>query len=1288
MNKKIIGYGSIALAVLLLFAFSFISLQDDSQQVVKRGLIPNIASPGLSYGGVNLTDHTVFNEAENTCIANNLNMRVSVWPCVGQDVDGRDIQQLVNFTWNGATPQNTSWIFVYDGDPLESGRMDLWQNTSYQAQVPGWEWINNYIVDRVISSQDLGNPSGVCDLGSLNNTRMFRVTRSTTNSTQYNQTICFTNVTALNATTYSISGNRDIIMNQTQYRMQWNDITSEIQYMGYGLLNDSRAYYKVQDVQFQPGQTYATRWHYTDQNVSTTGKWHIVGYNSDIGLTQSLTLGQYIYMDPWWDNNWQKKQRYALNYSLIATNQTNIPLFINLNSSNFNWGAVKADGGDLRIVNMSETGELNYSIRYFNSTEQKASITLLMPNTAVQQYVYLYYDNPAATRQDTAISAIYTNSYTSVWLLNGTGNDYKGGVNWAVSGTIPYDNSCLSGRCVTTGNTNTNANRFTYAGNIIGTKAGGSGTFEFWIRANNITAPTDPGFLYGKGQIGSCTNTLASIDSSTGVVTDSHGHQTGGMANGQWHLLTFSWGGGGSILYFDGVNIGAWQDGGGCSDTENFLHSFHTSSNGVYNRSFDTATLSNVQRSLSYSNVTYQNSKPTFWILSAEEQNNGVVSTLISPANAFATNNPNITFIANQTALGPTLLVNTTLFIWNASDNALIYQNTQSITGTENQTQWNQILGDGDYIWNVDVFGDGLEHDFDINRTFLVDTLLPVVNLYEPPNGTEFATLTVPYNVSFNSSVVENHPQACWFWNETANVTFTCGQNVSSLYGSGYHTAIFYANDTAGNVGQNQTTFLINLIQPNVTFPNPVVESQPFNVTFNLTAGLINTINATLNYNGTLIPMSIAQQNSTFARLVGSTSAPINISNNILMSIIVNYTLNGNNYATPQQNQTVLYLTPLIVAASCNDKAIAFNALDEQNLTSLNVDINYNFKFGFGSNNTLKAVYGSLTNVNPFYLCINSTVSNAYTLGYGEIDYQATGGTHVLRRYYTFEGKVLSNVTENVTLYDLANAQATSFLIEAKDSTLSPYVQKFLGLLRWYPQLNTYNLVEMAQTDENGRSIMRVKAEDVDYRVALWDVNGTLIKLNDPTRFACLTQPCTYSFTVFPTDQDYTSATGIQQSLTFNETTSRFVYVWNDPSGRTQTMNLTVYRETGVAVGPICESIGTGAIGAIQCDVTGYNGQLRAAVFRTASPATPIASLVWNIGQAISSVAKNMGLFISAILAIAGFFIGIFNPVIGIIMQIVSLVPSLYLGAIPQSVLIGFSIMGVVILHFMRRIFS
>lgn len=392
----------------------------------------------------------------------------------------------------------------------------------------------------------------------------------------------------------------------------------------------------------------------------------------------------------------------------------------------------------------------------------------------------------------------------------------------------------------------------------------------------------------------------------------------------------------------------------------------------------------------------------------------------------------------------------------------------------------------------------------------------------------------------------------------------------------------------------------------------------------------------------------------------------------------------GTIYNSTYHNQTVSPITPLNVSKTCPSglsPAMCFNFQNEDNLTSLNASIVYNLDFGI-TDTYLEDIYGSLSNIDDFCLCINSTLTNNYKLDYGEIQYSASG--FVDRRFYTFSSQRLSNATVNNTLYLIYDDDATSFLFEFSDTNLNPYISKYATLLRWYPNLNEYKTVDMGKTDDKGQTVMRVVVEDVDYRVGLYNQNGTLIDLLNPVRFACLDSPCSYSSIIGLGENDYTSHTSIEGSLSYNEATGVFTFIWSDPTQTTQNMNLTIYKISGTSNYAICSDTSSGYTGVLTCNVSAFSGTLRGLAFRTASPQTPLFD---KVIQTASTVFKGFtGLLIALVIFVSFALIGIISPVLVIIFGVIALIPAVILGSLNISIVIGIAVLGGLIVHFMKRI--
>jgi len=222
----------------------------------------------------------------------------------------------------------------------------------------------------------------------------------------------------------------------------------------------------------------------------------------------------------------------------------------------------------------------------------------------------------------------------------------------------------------------------------------------------------------------------------------------------------------------------------------------------------------------------------------------------------------------------------------------------------------------------------------------------------------------------------------------------------------------------------------------------------------------------------------------------------------------------------------------------------------------------------------------------------------------------------------------------------------------------------------------------MARTDEDGKTIMKVKTEDVDYRVAIYELNGELIKLAEPVRMACLVEPCTYTLVIIQEEQEYFDVYDIENSLIFDSDNNRFVFIWNDPTQLTGSMRLLVYKETGLQEIVICNSTASGYTGVLTCDVGDYGGLLTAKAFRTSSPETIFASLSKTIRTAWNN---TMGLFIAFILVLIGGFVAIWSPIAAVIMVVVSLIPSVIFGSITFTIFMAVVVLGGSIIHMIKK---
>jgi hypothetical protein len=552
----------------------------------------------------------------------------------------------------------------------------------------------------------------------------------------------------------------------------------------------------------------------------------------------------------------------------------------------------------------------------------------------------------------------------------------------------------------------------------------------------------------------------------------------------------------------------------------------------------------------------------------------------------------------------------------------------------------------------------------------------------------------------------------------TANNTLTNFHVVGLSYGS--HDWKVNCTDTVTSKNSTTRTFsIVDATNPTsaLVSPSGVVASNTTTLNFTCNSSdniylknvtLYNNINGTWGANGTETITGIANS-TTFNRTVNFTLAnPITWNCEVCD--------NSSNCAFAPANYSVSAFVLNITTGACPagwTAAQNYTFVDEGSLAALSgANVAMNFHHGPATNNSVDIYNNSLSGVSGFSVCVLTALA-PYYIGYGEIDYSITG--YASRHYYLFVNSTLTNTTQAITLYALQSNPyqstsqsnsyyntttnitttntsqlqttgdyATAFQFTFTDSALNAYTGDYARLLRWYPASGQYSSVDAGISDGNGQTVMYVAQNSVDYRVALYYPNGTLLKLADPSRFTCSGTPCTYTLRISSVG-NYLSDFGVQHSLAFNNTTKMFTFTWNDPSATTQRMNLSVNRIDGDADYNVCNSSMAAVTEVLSCNISTYTtGTFSAVAYRSASPESPIDALMETLTSTIFK--GQMGLFVSFLLMIVLVFVGIYSPIAAVLLSVLSLIPALAFGAITPAIFIGIGALAAMIIHVFKRV--
>lgn len=821
---------------------------------------PSKSDTAIKWNNVPLIDSTVYDKTSNTCTASRLGMNIQISPCQAYDVDSRDIEQNLKFTWNGTQQINISWVFVYDND-LEKGEVFLWKNRSYtySEDIIVNKYITNYLIDNVVSYVNLTEKPNECDLGNLNNTQFYDVTRSNENGT-YVQTICFTSRTVVNATTFRISGNYDgtDLVTKTGYKFQYVDVTNKIN-TGHKLLNDNRVYY-ANSIEFSPDETLDTLWKFTPANRSKSGKWHILGYATDEGLTNALTNNHYIYIDPWWSSSWGRKKQ--LNITGGATELYNFTVYVNFTYDS----DMQTDFDDIRFLNGAEDTELVYELDY-KTDSTSAGFWILVPNlTTGTNVFYMYYNNPSVASTSDGVNAWDINYVAVFHFSECTGTvtkDSKGTHNGTLTGGIAWNATSLYGCGILNDKNNAKYVNTSHSADL---NVNNPSTIEYVLNAYQTLGTNYGGLGKGGYTVGGWELLYSGGGNAYAVYANSiPGSSSGNPTYFAWNYMYMK-NNGTVYLYRDGIQRAKDPLSGSVTTTRGMYMGARDpgiANNAGINGTFDEVRISNVFRSDPWLNRSMDNSGKNLFIFGPEQEkpgDNPPNVTLTLPTNGFNASTNTLNF--NATFGDDWNLQNATLYIWNSTD-AEINSTFVDIKGVLNYSSIQVVLPrDDTYHWNYKAYDNASNFSYATNNfTVTTDTVFPSLSIIFPTEGSVYN-----FNVTqLNFSAYDLHIKNCTFSdNGLINRTINCAANLTGLNASeGVNNWALSVTDYSGNTNNSNITFTQNTLAPlvTITYPqNAIYTTYNFNFTaftneilFNAWYSLNGAANVSANFSNSSI---------------------------------------------------------------------------------------------------------------------------------------------------------------------------------------------------------------------------------------------------------------------------------------------------------------------------------------------------------------------------------------------------------------------------------------------------
>ncbi len=185
----------------------------------------------------------------------------------------------------------------------------------------------------------------------------------------------------------------------------------------------------------------------------------------------------------------------------------------------------------------------------------------------------------------------------------------------------------------------------------------------------------------------------------------------------------------------------------------------------------------------------------------------------------------------------------------------------------------------------------------------------------------------------------------------------------------------------------------------------------------------------------------------------------------------------------------------------------------------------------------------------------------------------------------------------NITLFDLASSDSTSFEVVFKDKDFIPVEGVLINVQRKYVGEGVFKTVEIPKTDKDGRTVVHLLAEDAIYTIIVSDESGVLATFENiiaicenPLTSDCII-PLTAVSSVTPIE-NFESYKGLSFNLDFNEAARTITLIYQVISGTIGTVDLNATKFDRLGNATVCSDTLTSASGTLTCIIPASFGNL------------------------------------------------------------------------------------------------
>jgi hypothetical protein len=254
------------------------------------------------------------------------------------------------------------------------------------------------------------------------------------------------------------------------------------------------------------------------------------------------------------------------------------------------------------------------------------------------------------------------------------------------------------------------------------------------------------------------------------------------------------------------------------------------------------------------------------------------------------------------------------------------------------------------------------------------------------------------------------------------------------------------------------------------------------------------------------------------------------------------------------------------------------------------------------------------------------------------------------RREYFFDNATINNITQNINLYLLPTSISDLVTFQVLDENDAPVEDAFIYIQKWNIGENTFSVVNILNTNEEGRATTNLKLNDLFYRYIV--VYNGVTYLTTPA--AKEVQTSRLLRIVINPLPDYSTFGSVSTTLTFSNSSNITSLVYTDTSG-------------SVAQGCLKITLNSGEVIFYDC-VDGVSGSV---TYQIAQNGSFVASSIITLVASEGSISKVVDvLFIKIGLAERFEVIGRYGQAISFVLIGTAALIGVSLGSIPLGLVL------------------